>query len=470
MWTEYVNATSIPQVLQLLAKKQNQARIVAGATDLLLEIERGARKGINTLVDISRIPHQDEITLDENGVVHLGPMVTHNHCLGSKIIHDYAFPLARAAWEVGSPQIRNRGTIAGNLVTASPANDTITPLMALNCVLTLRSVRGDRLVALRDFYTGVRRTVMADDEMLVDIAFTGMGVNQRGTFVKLALRQAQAISVVNVTVVLTLEDSVIQNASITLGAVAPTIIHANQAEEYLKGKKLDETAAAQAARLACESARPISDLRSSAWYREDMVQITTLRALRSLVKNNQYDGFPVKPPLLWGKSQSDHLNPGDYSYTVGDPILTEINGKPYHFTGGHDKNLLHFLRDEAGLMGAKEGCGEGECGACTVFLDGKAVMACLVPAPRAHGARIVTIEGISANNQLHPVQEAFIQEGAVQCGYCTPGFIMSAVKLLEENTNPDRETIRQAITGNLCRCTGYYKIINAIERASHLAV
>src|SRR5512133_807216 len=180
MWQTYINAESIEQVTGILAEVGPSARIVAGATDLILEMERGVRKNIDTLVDISRLPGLDRIYEDEKNQIHLGPLVTHNDCVRSKLLRQKALPLVLSCWQVGSPQIRNRGTIAGNLITASPANDTISPLMALGAALRLQSAQAERLVPLAEFYTGVRKTVMQPDEMLVDITFPAMRPEQRG--------------------------------------------------------------------------------------------------------------------------------------------------------------------------------------------------------------------------------------------------------------------------------------------------
>jgi carbon-monoxide dehydrogenase small subunit len=128
--------------------------------------------------------------------------------------------------------------------------------------------------------------------------------------------------------------------------------------------------------------------------------------------------------------------------------------------------LVEMLRGPLGLTGTKVGCGRGECGACTVILDGRPVNSCIVFAAQCDGRDVLTIEGLAANGALHRIQEAFVEAGAVQCGYCTPGMVMSAYALLRDNPRPTREEIRQAIAGNLCRCTGYVKIVEAVERAS----
>lgn len=470
MWQKYISVNSIDQALRLLAEGGRHARIVAGATDLILELENGLRPEVNTLIDISRIPGLDRIFLDDEGWIHLGPLVTHNHCASSKLLQERAFALARACWEVGAPQIRNRGTVAGNLITASPANDSISPLMALGARVNLRSISAERIIPLSEFYKGVRKTAMKEGELLVDIAFPAPAEGTSSTFIKFALRRAQAISVINVAVVLRMNSHSVQKASIALGAVAPTIIRVPEAEAYLLGKKLEADVIADTGRMAAQAAMPIDDLRGSARFRTEMVRVCTQRALREIASGREREGYPEHPVMLWGKDEwhwGGALSEA-VEHQANTSIVTRINGRNYTFTTGQDKTLLRLIREEAGLTGTKEGCAEGECGACTVFLDGMAVMSCLVPAPRAHGAEIVTIEGLASGGHLHPIQEAFIEEGAVQCGYCTPGFIMSGAKLLEERPSPTRWEIQQSITGNLCRCTGYYKIISAIERAAEI--
>lgn len=143
-----------------------------------------------------------------------------------------------------------------------------------------------------------------------------------------------------------------------------------------------------------------------------------------------------------------------------------LNGKEIEIETRSNKRLLDLLRDDLNLTGTKEGCSIGECGACTVIINGKAVNSCLVLAGEIDGAEIITIEGIAQNGNLHPLQENFLKYGAVQCGFCTPGMILSAYALLKKNPNPDEETIKEAIAGNLCRCTGYKQIIEAVKNTS----
>ena len=145
------------------------------------------------------------------------------------------------------------------------------------------------------------------------------------------------------------------------------------------------------------------------------------------------------------------------------PLSMTVNGREIVVNIEPDELLVDVLRDRLGLTGTKIGCNEGECGACTVIMDGQAVLSCLIPALRAEGRSITTIEGLSDGDALHPLQESFVDLGAVQCGYCIPGFIISAKALLDVNPHPNRDQIKEAIAGNLCRCTGYVKIIEAIE-------
>ena len=470
MWESYFTPATLDEALSLLAEHQSHARIIAGGTDILIELERRIRPDVQVLIDLTRITGLDTIDIGADGLIHIGPLVTHNHIVDSNLLVERALPLAQASWSEAAPQIRNRATVAGNLVTASPANDTITPLRALAASVTLRSAKGERVVPLAEFYTGVRKTVMKPDEMLTDISFAPLADNQRGIFLKLGLRATQAISVVNVAAVLTWDGDTVTDAVITQGSVAPTIITSPQAEKYLVGKTLTEETIRGAADLAANDSKPIGDVRGSADYRHEMIRVLTRRALTAISKHTEREGYPEHPVMLWGplqgRAQERFLS--GFEHHTDDSIETTINGKVQTITGGNHKTLLRMLREDAHLIGTKEGCAEGECGACTVFLDGTAVMSCMVAAPRAHHAEIVTVEGLAQNNSLHPIQQGFVEEAAVQCGYCTPGFLMAGAKLLEERPSPSDWEIKQSITGNLCRCTGYYNIVKAFGRAAEL--
>jgi carbon-monoxide dehydrogenase medium subunit len=469
MWKQYYTVSSIDDALDILDSEREEARIIAGGTDLVLEIKNDQHPLVKTLIDITRIKDQDRVWIDD-GYVNIGPLLTHNQCIVSDELNKFGFPLVRAAYSVGVPQIRNIGTVIGNLVTGSPANDTITPLVALDAEIIIRSKIKEYKVKLIDFYTGVRKTIMASNEMVVGLRFPKMNPDQKGAFIKYLLRETNAISVANVCAILTLDSSNIRKAIVTLGAVAPTIIHSQKAEHFLTGKGLSKENIERSAELAKQDALPIDDIRSSEKYRSHLIPVLLKKALSS-IKDGSWNTFNFSPVLLWGK-KTKFITPIEKSikHDKNIPIKISLNGNNKTFNHGQNETLLALIRDTARLTGTKEGCGEGECGACTLHLNGLPVLSCLVPAPKAHNSEVTTIEGLSSGNKLHPIQEAFVEAGAVQCGYCTPGFIMSAVKLLEEKPHPTEMDIKQGLSGNICRCTGYYSIIEAVEKASHKMV
>jgi carbon-monoxide dehydrogenase medium subunit len=302
---------------------------------------------------------------------------------------------------------------------------------------------------------------------LYEIRFPALRENQRSHSVKLGLRHAQAISVIDAAVVLTFNGEPVTEARIALGSLAPTIVRAEAAESFLVGRRLDESTCREAGRITRAGVAPIDDVRGSAAYRLATLENLIAAGLARIAAGTEAEGLPTAPVLL------DTTRPGANGAArrrrpFAGTIRTTINGAPRELTNAATKTLLDALREDAGLTGTKEGCAEGECGACTVWLDGQAVMSCLVPAPQAHGAAVTTIEGLAglAGGDLHPLQRAFVDRGAVQCGYCIPGMLMAGAKLLAERPAPDLEAIQIALSGNLCRCTGYRKIFDAVAAAS----
>jgi len=468
----YVSPLTLDHAVELFTEYGERARAIAGGTDLLVELDRGAHAEVGLLVDLGRIDGLDTITVDQ-GWVHLGALVTHSQIVESEACRQFVLPLAQASLELGSPQLRNRATVAGNVITASPANDTISALLALGADVHIASSTGRRTVPIAEFITGFRTTVLAPHELVIGLSVRALNSSQRGVFVKAGLRRAQAISVVHLTAIVALDhsddDQLITDAVLTLGSVAPTVVPVPGLGALLRGRRLDDAAIADAVAAAVDTATPIDDVRATAEYRSSLVATMVERAFRTLAVDQQASQWPVDAPLLRSPSSAS-TDPTRVAQIVDlDPattITTTVNGEVVSAAGAAGVTLLDWLRDQAGLTGVKEGCAEGECGACTVHLDGAAVMSCLVPAARAAGSEVVTIEGLANDGRLAPIQAAFVEHGAVQCGFCTPGLLMSSAKLLDEHPTPTRRQLQLGLAGNLCRCTGYGAIERAIEHVA----
>ena len=449
------------------------ARPLAGGTDLLLDLHRGGPGTAVHVVDVTAIAGFTAIA-DEGDHFRLAGGVRHNQVVTHEGLIRSALPLAQACLEVGSPQLRNRATIAGNLATASPANDTISALMALGASVEIAFLAADhverRTVAIDSFFTGFRQTVLQPGDLITAILVPKLASNQRGIWVKLGLRRAQAISVVHAGMVVSFSgepgdgsalDFDVTDARLAMGSVAPTVVLVPKFAEALAGGRLTQDRIEAAGRVAADAVTPISDGRASAEYRSDSIAVLIERSLAAVVDGTQSSMWPAAPPTLSSPRDLDRAAAAPHpEVRNGADITFDLNGQP-HTAPNTGATLLDHVRDTAGSTGMKEGCGEGECGACTMIIDGAAVMSCLVSAAQVDGATVTTVEGLD-----HPIQQAFVDEFAVQCGFCIPGFLVAGARLLDECDSPTNEQISHALSGNLCRCTGYYPIVDAVHAAA----
>lgn len=457
---------SLTHALEILTA-DSAVRPIAGGTDLLLDLHRGGPGEAVTLLDLSGLVELRGISI-ENDTVHIGAGVTHNEVIAHPDMSTVGLPLAQACLEIGSPQLRNRATVAGNIATASPANDTISALLALDATVTLASLTGTRTIALDDFFVGFRTTAIQPGELITAIEFPAMSSPDDGIWVKLGNRAAQAISVVHLAIVVERDHvGIVRSARMAIGSVAARVVLLPDAAAALVGSSLAGDAIHRAAEAAVDAVAPLDDVRATATYRTDTIPTLVTRALDAIRAGRSAAAWPARPICL-AATVGDRRSVDEMA-SIDDhtEVNVTLNGKSFSASGAASANLLDWLRDEARLTGTKEGCAEGECGACTVRLDGRSVMSCLVNAAQADGAEIVTVEGVApGTDQPHPIQQAFVDEFAVQCGFCIPGFIVSGATLLSEVDDPTDDEIRLGLSGNLCRCTGYYPIIQAIRSAA----
>jgi len=462
----YTSATSIAEACAILAREPGRVSILAGGTDLLLEWRRRPDKVPEVILDLSRIAELRGID-EANGGLVVGPLATHAELLGSESLQRFAPLLAVAAGTVGSPQIRSRGTIGGNLMNAAACADTVPPLVALGALVTLQSASGSRRMKLADLFVKPYQTRARPDELLTGIHFPKLSDRARSTFLKLGRRNALAISRLSVAAILEFDSAgAITEARIVPGAAFPTWQRVTVAEAMLAGEKPSAKLFAGAGRKVAEEMVKETGRRWSTEYKEPVLAVLVRRALEQCADRGPQPAWPRsgRPTKAHAKKSSSAQT--DRPQPAVGTIAATINGRLLTFPVSGHQALLDLLRNQLGFTGTKCGCEIGECGACTVLIDGEPVNSCLVLAAQIDGREVLTVEGLGNQSQLHPLQASFLDHDAAHCGFCTPGMLMSAKALLDWNPHPSEREIRTAISGNLCRCTGYQQIVTAIAKAA----
>lgn len=276
---EYFEPATLSEAVTLLGRYNGQASVLAGGTDLLIEIKEQLRFP-ESVINIKKIPGLDRLTYEDEVGLRIGALVTARAVERFPVVIEKYAGLAQAVKELGSIQVRNRATVIGNLCRASPSADTPPPLIADGAMVTIFGPAGERELPLEDFFTGPGQTVLANDEILKEVAVPSPPSRAGKVYIKHGRRKAMELATVGVAVALALKGELCERIQIVLGAVAPTAIRARAAEDTLRGAVIDEKAIEAAARAAMEESRPISDVRSSADYRREMVRVLTGRAVR----------------------------------------------------------------------------------------------------------------------------------------------------------------------------------------------
>ncbi len=467
---DYLRPTSVKDAIAMLDKYGDSARVFAGGTDLLVQMKM-ERFAPQHLIHIQDVTGLGGITTSA-GTVRIGAGTTIWALRNDARIRALYPALADACASFSTTQVQLMGTVGGNLCNASPASDSAPPLLAFAAQAVIEGPGGEKRLALEEFFRGPGKTALQRGELLVGVVIPRPPPGTGSAFLKMS-RVSADIAKANAAAVLMREGERIVRCRLAFGSVAPTPVRAPKAEALLAGQAFHSDLVAEAASMASEEVVPIDDVRSTAWYRRQVVKAMAQDALQLAWDRAALEApaaFAEDAARLEAKATGRAAKPASGVHALAteqSPIELLVNGVRHSLSVRPNELLLNVLREKLELTGSKYGCGIGECSACTVQMDGVPVLSCLVLAIAAQGKEIVTVEGLRrADGTLDPLQEAFIEHAGFQCGYCTPGMLMTARALLAENPSPSEEQVREYLKGNICRCTGYASIVRSVMGAA----
>lgn len=475
-------AKSVDDAVRLLLEYP-QAQIIAGGSDVLVQMREGKRAGAE-LVSIYGLDELRGVVMEEDGTIRIGSLTSFSHITKDPIIQKYINVLGEAVDMAGGPQIRNIGTIGGNTCNGVTSADSASTLFAWDAVIELAGPDGIRRIPIKDFYIKAGKVDLRPGEIQTAIlipreAYEGY----EGHYIKYAMRNAMDIATLgcSVNVKLSEDKKTFTDVRIAYGVAGPVPMRAVHAEAAGRGLEVTEENIEKIGNTVLEDVTPRDSWRASKAFREHISKLLCKRALREAVRRAGGMTEEQSPEVSNSKTvealekkEQTEASSGASCHTIMTDaesgkqyklVRCRINGVERETMVDVRASLTDMLRNDYSLTSVKKGCEVGECGACNVIIDGECYNSCIYLAVWADGKEIRTLEGLMGpDGELSDIQQAFIDEAAVQCGFCTPGVIMSAEEILESGKEYTRDELRKQLSGHLCRCTGYENILNAVEK------
>ncbi|MGC8544152.1 MAG: FAD binding domain-containing protein, partial [Vulcanisaeta sp.] len=434
------------------------AKVLAGGMSLMPMLKLRMTE-VKYLIDVLGINDLRYIKVEGN-YLRIGALVTHNDVAMNKAINERAKILSEAAWHIADIQVRNLGTIGGSLAHADPAANYYPALIALDAEVVIRGLSGERVVKVSDLYKGPYITDLGPNELITEVRIPMSGY--RGVY-EFFRRGGASFPSVIVAVTYQEKDGTITSSRISIGAVYPEPV---LVKDSLVGMGIKEVGAKVAdivnSVFSSIDSKPLEDTHAPGDYKIRVARNLLTRALTNIANGiTEQLTTPTRENIMEWKAAEEKV---EY---VGDLVRVRVNVNGQWIEDFVEPRLLlvDFLRRH-GFREVRRGCDEGKCGACTVLVDGRAVKSCMVPVVRVSGHYVTTIRGLSKGMELHPIQRAFLEEYAMQCGYCTHGFMMVTYDYLTNVDPTANDEVLKLSVKNICRCTGYVNIIRAIKRAS----